>query len=112
MKQTKKQTRGNKAPTFLPFSSLPDGEVKEALLDYVEVRKGGKSPIKTARQERLLLNKLEELAPNDKAKQVEIINAAIVSGWLNFYPLKEDAHKQKTAFLQVEKRQGSPRIRR
>ncbi|BAL84250.1 putative phage protein [Selenomonas ruminantium subsp. lactilytica TAM6421] len=87
--ETKKR-RGKKAPSWIPFSSLPDGEVKEALVEYAKVRKGGKSPIKTARQEKLLLNKLQELAPDDNTKQVKIINEAIMRGWLSFYPLKED----------------------
>ena len=87
-----KSPRGKKAP---PFSSLPDGEVKAALMDYVEVRKGSKSPIKTERQERLLLNKLEELSGGDTAKKVKIIEAATVAGWKSFYPLKEETKIQK-----------------
>ncbi len=91
-KQGDNSPRGKKAP---PFSSLPDGEVKAALMDYVEVRKGSKSPIKTERQERLLLNKLEELSGGDTAKKVKIIEAATVAGWKSFYPLKEETKIQK-----------------
>lgn len=89
--------QGDKSPAFSPFSSLPDGEVKEALMDYVEVRKGSKSPIKTPRQEKLLLNKLEELSGGDTAKKVKIIEAAIMSGWKMFYPLKEDKETRPPA---------------
>ena len=95
-KQGDKSPRG-KAPAFSPFSSLPDGEVKEALMDYVEVRKGGKSPIKTERQEKLLLKKLEELSGGDTAKKVKIIEAATMAGWKMFYPLKEDKETRPPA---------------
>lgn len=93
-KKGDKSPRG-KAPAFSPFSSLPDGEVKEALMDYAEVRKGSKSPIKTPRQEKLLLNKLEELSGGDTAKKVKIIEAAIMSGWKMFYPLKDERETPK-----------------
>ena len=95
-KQGDKPPRG-KAPAFSPFSSLPAGEVKEALMDYVEVRKGGKSPIKTERQEKLLLKKLEELSGGDTAKKVKIIEAATMAGWKMFYPLKEDKETRPPA---------------
>jgi len=102
-KETKEETKKKKgdksprgkAPAFSPFSSLPDGEVKEALMDYAEVRKGSKSPIKTPRQEKLLLNKLEELSGGDTAKKVKIIEAAIMSGWKMFYPLKDERETPK-----------------
>lgn len=92
--QGDKSPRG-KAPAFSPFSSLPDGEVKEALMDYVEVRKGSKSPIKTLRQEKLLLKKLEELSGGDTAKKVKIIEAATMAGWKMFYPLKDERETPK-----------------
>ena len=85
-----KSPRGKKAPPFSPFSSLPDGELKAALLEYAEVRKGGKSPIKTKRQESLLLNKLGKLAGNDTKKQIQIIENATMGGWSSFYPLKDE----------------------
>ena len=91
-KKQKKNIRG-KSPAPSPFSFLPDSEVKEALMDYAEVRKAGKCPIKTERQEKLLLNKLETLAPNNPRKQVEIINQAIMGGWKMFYAPKDE---QKT----------------
>ncbi|WP_303841619.1 hypothetical protein [Selenomonas ruminantium] len=92
--QGDKSPRG-KAPAFSPFSSLPDGEVKEALMDYVEVRKGSKSPIKTPRQEKLLLKKLEELSGGDTEKKVKIIEAATMAGWKMFYPLKDERETPK-----------------
>lgn len=93
--QGDKSPRG-KAPAFSPFSSLPDGEVKEALVNYAEVRKESKNPIVKG-QEKLLLKKLEELSGGDTEKKVKIIEAATMAGWKSFFSLKEDKETRPPA---------------
>ena len=94
-RQRKKQKKniGGKSPAPSPFSALPDSNLKEALMDYAEVRKEMKSPIRTPRQEKILLSALEKHAPGDVSKQIAIIEQSIGAGWKSFYALKIDEQK-------------------
>lgn len=92
-KKRRKEGKGQKALPFTPFSNLPDSNLKEALMDYAEVRKEMKSPIRTPRQEKILLSALEKHAPGDVSKQIAIIEQSIGAGWKSFYALKIDEQK-------------------
>lgn len=67
---------------------LPDDELDEALDAFKEFRRAGKKAM-TPNAERLILDKLERMAPGDRKKQAGILNQSIVNGWTGIYPLKD-----------------------
>lgn len=66
-------------------------ELRQALNDFVEMRKKGKEF--TLRALKLNLNKLDSMAVDDYTK-TQIVNTTVMNGWKSFYPLKENT-KQK-----------------
>lgn len=59
-----------------------------AIKDFIDHRKKIKKPM-SDRAVELLKGKLETLAPNDKQKQIDLLNTAILNGWQTVYPDKE-----------------------
>lgn len=66
-------------------------ELKQALNDFVEMRKKTKGF--TLRALKLNLNTLDKLAVDEYTK-TQIVNTTVMNGWKSFYPLKENT-KQK-----------------
>ena len=64
----------------------------EALRDFEEMRKKIRKPL-TDRAKVLLLEKLEQLAPADEEKQIQILNQSIMNCWQGVFELKEDSRK-------------------
>ena len=62
-------------------------ELKQALNDFVEMRKKTKGF--TLRALKLNLNVLDKLAGDDLTK-TQIVNTTVMNGWKSFYPLKEN----------------------
>lgn len=86
-KETKrKETKNNKDRQI-----VPDAELNQAILDYIDYRKEIKSPM-TDRAVELLVMNLGKLSAS-KDVQIEILNQSIANGWKGVFPLKE----QKTA---------------
>lgn len=67
----------------------------KAMDDFKELRKKLKKPL-TDKAEQLIKKRLNELAPNDEAKQIKIINQSIMNGWQGVFELKEDNKKVYT----------------
>ncbi len=70
--------------------SIPT-EIAEAFAGYVEMRKRNKNPM-TDRAKKILLNRLEALAPNDYPAQIKLLDDATLKGWKSVYVSDE---KQK-----------------
>jgi len=70
------------------YSDVPAG-IKDAFMEWVEMRKKLKKPLESKRAVTMALNKLNALAGNDEAK-CELIDYAIFRGWLSFYPIPAD----------------------
>lgn len=66
-------------------------EVKDALLDFIEMRRAKKRPL-TERALKMVINKLRDLS-TDKQTQVDIINQSILHNWDTVYELKKDYYK-------------------
>lgn len=66
--------------------------LKNALLDFVEMRKNIKAPL-TKRALEMVITKLNKLSTNEE-EQVEILNQSTINNWKSVYPLK----KQKKEF--------------
>ena len=60
----------------------------EAMNAFKEMRKAIKKPL-TERAEKMILDRLSELATNEY-QQIEIINQSTINSWQNVYPLKVD----------------------
>lgn len=73
---------------------IEPSELNDALLSFIEFRKGIKKPM-TDRAINLLIGKLKKLS-NNTAEQIEILEQSVVNGWTGIYPLKGDnSNKQK-----------------
>lgn len=70
-----------------------DEMLNQAILDFIEYRKGIKSPM-TDKGIKLLINKLNELSSNSN-EQIEILNQSIVNGWKGVFPLNADKKNGK-----------------
>ena len=68
---------------------VDDDNLNNTILDFIEFRKNIKSPM-TDKAIKLMLNRLNTLAPNDIKKQESILEQSIIQGWKSIYPLKED----------------------
>ena len=64
----------------LPFDLLPDGALKEALLEFREYRKEKKENMSSL-AEKKLINALNKTYDDDTEAKVEAINRAIISGY-------------------------------
>ena len=76
---------------IMTASGLSDS-VKEALREFIKMRKQYKKPL-SDNALKLLIGKLTKLS-TDEQTQVEIVNQSIESGWLSVYPLKRNGVRQ------------------
>lgn len=93
---TKKSNTKNKK---LNINNLIDNytndiELKEALLDFAEMRKAIKKPICTERAWKLLLGKLDGIT-SDTSLKIACLNQSIEHNWQSVYPLKQNGLKQQ-----------------
>jgi len=75
-----------------------DPELNQALLSFIEYRKGIKKPM-TDRAVSLLISKLNDMSPLI-TDQVEILNQSIVNGWQGVFPLKDQKPPAKPTYYQ------------
>lgn len=71
---------------------VPD-ELKEPLRYFKEQRAKNRNPM-TDHAVKLLLDKLEKLAPGNTAKQVELLETATANGWKSVYLPKSSGNEQ------------------
>lgn len=84
------------------YSEVPD-YLREAFMEWVEMRKKIKKPITSKRTVTRALNVLYELTDN-KDKQIRIIDQATDRNWLSFYPLKEEKKTRQYPEFKPEKK--------
>lgn len=74
-----------------------DTQLRQLLDDFAESRaKTNKSPLRTERQAKILLGKLDRLSDGDRLRKIALLEKAIMSGWKSLYPLKADELPQAT----------------
>lgn len=66
-----------------------DEELRQSLIDFYDMRKAQKKDINTSGITKRLLNKLDKLSGGDIEIKKAIVDKAIESSWLSFYPLKD-----------------------
>ena len=74
------------------YDCVPD-YLKDAFMEWAEMRKKIKKPIPSEKSVTRSLNNLYGLT-KDKGKQIAIIEQATDKNWLSFYPLREDKQEQ------------------
>lgn len=70
------------------YKELPP-ELREAYVNFEEMRKSLKSPM-TDKARSLLMSKVEKLSRGETELAVELLNQSIEHGWKTVYPLKEN----------------------
>ena len=73
-----------------------DLALRDALIGFAEMRAKRKKPISTQRTMTLLLSRLNELSGGSRKAKLAIIEKATISGWLSFYPLRDDEDPRDT----------------
>lgn len=95
--------------------AIEDAELKELYYEFIEMREEIKSPM-TIRALEMLIDKVNELEPNDYERKKALLKNAIINNWKSVYPLKDEKQpvqqKQPVStggniFLQIGKEQGS-----
>ena len=76
------------------LSEIADDELRNLYYEYIAMRKAIKSPITTERALKMLINKVNELEPNDISRKKKLLENAIVGNWKSVYPLKEEPKKE------------------
>ena len=66
-----------------------DEELRQSLIDFYDMRKAQKKNINTSGITKRLLNKLDKLSGGDIEIKKAIVDKAIESSWLSFYPLND-----------------------
>lgn len=79
------------------YSDVP-AEIKDAFMEWVEMRKSIKKPITSKRTVTRALNKLNELS-QDTSEQIKLIELAIDKCWLGFYPMKQEKPAKSSNFV-------------
>lgn len=64
-------------------------EIREALMDFIEMRKKSKKPLTTIRALKLNINDAIKLSGGEPDIMLKIIEQSIKNSWLGFYELKE-----------------------
>lgn len=84
-----KESKGkeSKEKNYKNITYVPDRELNQAILNYIDYRKSIKKPM-TEHAVTLLLKKLNELS-GKPSEQIEILNQSIVNGWQGVFPLSE-----------------------
>lgn len=65
-------------------------ELKKQLTSFARLRASKKKSF-TAETFRLFLEQLKSLSGNDENVMIEILRASVINGWINIYPLKNNA---------------------
>lgn len=77
------------AGEFLDGYAGEDGELRERLEEFREVRKRKKKPLQTRRAAAILTGRLDRLSGGDRQMKLELLDTSILHGWDSVYPLKE-----------------------
>ena len=97
----KEKDKKNKKKTIKTYSDDP--ELNQAILSFIEFRKGIKKPMTDHAVELLMkkLNGMSQYIPD----QIEILNQSIMNGWQGIFPLKEQGNQAQPIKQSIYKKQ-------
>ena len=90
LKNKNKDIKRKKSSFDSLLSEISDDELRNLYYEFIDMRKLIKSPITFERALKMLINKVNELEPNDTERQKKMLENAIVNNWKSVYPLKEE----------------------
>lgn len=73
-------------------------EIKDAFMEWVEMRKSIKKPVTSKQTVTRALNRLNELS-KDPVEQIKLIELAVDKCWLGFYPTKQEKPVKSANFV-------------
>lgn len=91
-KVTKERKKEASTYDLIIAELVTDSSVKEALLEFIKMRKLIKKPL-TDYALRRILSRLDELGGNNDKLKVDILNQSIVNNWQGLFPLKKDDNR-------------------
>lgn len=103
IKESKKERTEQSSETgydFIISQFVSNEKIKEALYDFLKMRKMIKKPM-TDRALKQLINKLLTMS-NNEGTQLEILDQSIINNWSNIYPLKEENKNKKIIKIETE----------
>jgi predicted phage replisome organizer len=90
IKNKNKDIKSKKSSFDSLLDEISDDELRNLYYEFIDMRKKIKSPITSERALKMLINKVNELEPNDAERQKKMLENAIVNNWKSVYPLKEE----------------------
>lgn len=101
--KTKNKKERKKEETYndIISSYTKNEDLKEALVEFIKMRKNIKSPM-TNRALKLLLTSLDKLASNETIK-IDILNQSILNNWKGVFPLKDNMPKTSNNIPKYDK---------
>ena len=87
------------------LAQIKDNSLRDLYYEYIKMRKMIKSPM-TDRALTMLINKVNELEPNNVERQKQVLNNAILNNWKSVYPLRENTGTEvkKSRYADVYKK--------
>ncbi|MGM9543607.1 MAG: hypothetical protein ACI3T9_01355, partial [Romboutsia timonensis] len=70
------------------LNNIGDIGLRNLYVDYIEMRRIIKAPL-TNRAFKMIVDRVERLAPMNIHKQKELLETAIINNWKNIYPINE-----------------------
>ena len=96
----KKETR----PKTVDVSARSQ-EFQESWGAFLDMRQAIRKPA-TERAQKLIIDKLQKLAPDNEAKQIEILNRSTMNNWRDVFPLEKyqrgNSNRNQSAAEQAE----------
>lgn len=100
-KESKKVSKKTETYNDIISSYTENEDLKEALVEFIKMRKNIKSPM-TNRALKLLLTSLDKLASNETIK-IDILNQSILNNWKGVFPLKDNMPKANNNIPKYDK---------
>lgn len=99
-KDINKKKTGSAAYEDIISESITHENVKEAIREFIKMRKLIKSPM-TEHALKLMINKLQGMS-GDPAMQIAILNQSIENSWKGIFPLREETTKKNKTAQQLD----------
>lgn len=100
-KERKKEKKKEETYNDIIFSYTENEDLREALIEFIKMRKNIKSQM-TNRALKLLLTSLDKLASEDNIK-IDILNQSILNNWKGVFPLKDNMPKTSNNIPKYDK---------
>lgn len=84
------------------LNTVPDSQLRNLLVDFLENRNNMNAPLSKKGFE-LLIERVRELGGLDIYKQIELVKTAVINNWKNVYPKEEEPKIENEDLKDLEK---------